>query len=292
VINYYRSAQTNTEVYKQVFCKDLLFVYYDCPLGCERQDRWSENNYILYVLSGKKVLYTTTRIWLLTSGTAVFVKKGACIVEKVNEGELRLLALFIPDKYLQHFLVENKNVLATGKNISHDTSLVLPLDVNEMMRAYFDSLIPYFFSTAKPPDYLLELKFRELLFNIIANPVNTELKSFLNTVVSSQSNNIQSIIEANYCYNLTIGEYAKLCNRSLSSFKRDFYNLYGESPARWLLEKRLVHSLRLLCNSNIPIVDISFESGFENSTHFSHAFKKHFGLSPSKYRQKNSTIEH
>lgn len=291
MINYYKSAQTNTKVYKQLFCKDLLLVYYECPLGCERQDRWSQNNYILYVVSGRKILYTTTRIWLLTSGTAVFVKKGACIVEKVNGENLCLLAFFIPDKYLYSFLGENKAMLSASGDVIHDNSLVLPLEVNEMMSAYFESVMPYFFSSVKPSEHLLELKFRELLFNIISNPSNTELKGFLNTVVSKQTNYIQTIIEANYCYNLTLGEYAKLCNRSLSSFKRDFYNLYGESPARWLLVKRLVHSLKLLCHSNIPIVDISFESGFENSTHYSHAFKKHFGISPSKYRQKNSTMD-
>jgi AraC-like DNA-binding protein len=108
-------------------------------------------------------------------------------------------------------------------------------------------------------------------------------------VVSSKTNNIGPIIEANYCYNLALGEYAKLCNRSLSSFKRDFYNLYGESPAKWLLEKRLAHALILLRNSNNPILDISFKSGFENSTHFSHAFKKHFGVSPLRFRQNNSS---
>jgi AraC family cel operon transcriptional repressor len=49
-------------------------------------------------------------------------------------------------------------------------------------------------------------------------------------------------------------------------------------------------SPKLLSNSNNPIGDISFESGFENSTHFSHAFKKHFGVSPLKYRQTKSTL--
>jgi AraC-like DNA-binding protein len=63
------------------------------------------------------------------------------------------------------------------------------------------------------------------------------------------------------------------------------------SPARWILDKRLALALKLLRNSSNPIIDISLESGFENSAHFSHTFKKHFGVSPLKYRQKNSSIE-
>jgi AraC family transcriptional regulator, exoenzyme S synthesis regulatory protein ExsA len=290
VINYYQGARTNSEVFKQLFCKELLFVYSDCPYGCTKQDSWSQHNYILYIVSGKKNLHTANRSWILTKGTAVFVKKGACIIEKADEEVLCLMAFFIPDNYLRSFLIENAGLLTGSKNNTLENNMVLPLEVNEMMLAYFESVIPYFFSPVKPPENLLELKFRELLFNVIGNSSNEELNSFMHTIVSPHANNIKPVIEANYCYNLKLSEYASLCNRSLSSFKRDFYSLYGTAPARWLLEKRLSHALNLLCNSDNPIIDISFKSGFENSTHFSHAFKKHFGVSPIKYRQKSSSI--
>ena len=107
MINYYQKARTNSEIFKQLFCKDLLFVYYDCPLGSNRQDSWSQYNYILYVVTGKKILHTTTRSWSLTKGTAVFVKKGACIIEKVSDEVLCLMAFFIPDTYLRAFLSDN-----------------------------------------------------------------------------------------------------------------------------------------------------------------------------------------
>ena len=291
MINYYQGARTNSEVFKQLFCKELLFVYSDCPFGCTKQDSWSQYNYILYIVSGKKVLYTTNRSWILTKGTAVFVKKGACVIEKLDGEVLCLMAFFIPDNYLRSFLIENPTLLTGEKINTHDNNMVLSLEVNEMMLAYFESVIPYFFSPVKPPESLLELKFRELLFNVIGNSSNEELNSFLQTIVSPHVNNITPVIEANYCYNLTLSEYASLCNRSLSSFKRDFYSLYGMSPARWLLEKRLTYALKLLRNSDNPIIDISFKSGFENSTHFSHAFKKHFGVSPLKYRQENTSLE-
>jgi len=290
MLNYYQNALTNPRVFKQLFVKDLLFVYYDCPLGSDRQDSWSQYNYILYVISGKKMFYSTSRSWSLTSGTAVFVKKGACIIEKVRGEILCLMAFFIPDNYLRSFLTENGTLLKEAKNITPDSDMVISLEVNEMMLAYYESVIPYFHSPVKPTEDLLELKFKELLFNIIGNPANSELTGFLHTFVSPQANNIQPVLEANYCYNLALEDYARLCNRSLSSFKRDFQIVYGESPARWLLNKRLEHALKILSNSNKTIYEISFESGFENSTHFSHAFRKHFGVSPLKYRQSNSTL--
>jgi AraC-like DNA-binding protein len=290
VINYYQGARTNTKDFKQMFCKELLFVYYDCPTGCESHDRWSQYNYIMYIVTGKKVLHTTNRSWVLTKGQSVFVKKGACIIETMYGEILSVMAFFIPDSYLRSFLIEHRALLPKQNFETDRNDLVLSLEANDMMKAYYESVLPYFFSSSLPSEYLLELKFRELLLNIIESPANKELNSFFNTIVSPQADNIQPVIEANYCYNLTLEVYAKLCNRSLSSFKRDFYSIYGESPARWLLEKRLAHAAKLLSSSNKSILDISFKSGFENSTHFSHAFKKYFGLSPLKYRLNYSPI--
>jgi AraC-like DNA-binding protein len=292
VINYYQGARTNTDVFKQLFCKDLLFVYSDCPVGCNRQDIWSQCNYILYIVTGKQIISANGRSWSVTSGNSVFVKKGACITENISGETLCLMAFFIPDSSLRSFINENRNLLLpTGVDSTHKNDMIIPLLVNEMMLAYYESVIPYFFSEVQPHEDLLDLKFRELLFNVIGNPENKELNIFLHSLLTTQVSNIQPVIEANYCYNLTLDEYAKLCNRSLSSFKRDFYNIYGMSPARWILDKRLAHALKLLRNSSNPIIDISLESGFENSAHFSHAFKKHFGVSPLKYRQNNSSIE-
>jgi len=284
MINYYQRAKTRPEIFKQLFCKELLFVYYDCPLGRNRQDSWSEYNYILYIVSGKKAIYTTDCSWLLTSGTAVFVKKGCCIIEKIHGENLCLMAFFIPDNYLRSFLRGNNTLLQKKKNDAEKNQMVIPLEVDDMMLAYYESVIPYFSAEIKPPEDMLELKFMELLFNIIVNPNNCELNNYLQTLIAPQSDNIQPIIEANYCYNLSLDGYAKLCNRSLSSFKRDFYKVYGTAPARWLLHQRLAHALKLLCTSDKTINDVSFESGFENSSHFSRVFKNRYGSSPLQYR--------
>ena len=286
MINYYEGARTKPEIFKQLFCKELLFVYYDCPLGSNRQDSWSQYNYILYIVTGKKCFYSNSRSWLLTSGTAVFVKKGACIIEKIDGEVLCLMAFFIPDDYLRSFLLKNNALITKGKNEVAGNELVIPLEVNDMMLAYYESVIPYFSSAINPPEDLLELKFKELLFNVIGNPANQELTNYLRTLLLPQSNTIQPVIEANSYFNLTLEDYAKLCNRSLSSFKRDFQKIYGTTPANWLLKKRLDYALHLLTGSNKTISDVSMESGFENSSHFSRVFKNHYGLSPLQYRFK------
>ncbi|GAB2591861.1 hypothetical protein GCM10027190_45470 [Spirosoma areae] len=261
-------------------------------MGSNRQDSWSQLNYILYVVTGKKAFYAHPKSWLITAGSAVFVKKGACILEKIHGDDLCLMAFFIPDNYIQSFLIETKTLISPANNdLPEQSDLLIPLDVNEMMLAYYDSVRPYFSAELKPPEALLELKFKELLFNIITNPNNATLRNYLKTLLLPQANSIPPIVEANFCYNLSLEDYASLCNRSISSFKRDFQNLYKMPPGRWLLQKRLGFAKQLLLHANKTIADVAFESGFEDSSHFSHVFKKQFTISPLKYRQHSLASE-
>jgi AraC-like DNA-binding protein len=75
-----------------------------------------------------------------------------------------------------------------------------------------------------------------------------------------------------------------MCHRSLSSFKREFRKVYGTTPGKWLMERRLIHSASLLQTTDLSVTEISFECGFEDVSHFSRSFKEKFGQSPSDYR--------
>ena len=60
---------------------------------------------------------------------------------------------------------------------------------------------------------------------------------------------------------------AYLSGRSLSSFKREFQDIYGESPARWIREKRLSKAQQMLRSSSLSVADVAYSLGFENPTH-------------------------
>jgi AraC-like DNA-binding protein len=52
------------------------------------------------------------------------------------------------------------------------------------------------------------------------------------------------------------------------------------------MEKRLNYALHLLTNMGKTVSETSFESGFENPSHFSRAFRQRFGHSPASVKQK------
>lgn len=92
---------------------------------------------------------------------------------------------------------------------------------------------------------------------------------------------LQAFIHQNYKFKASLAQLAHLSGRSLSAFKRDFYAIFGETPGRWLTKRRLDEARFLLEQQSIAASDLYLELGFENLSHFSHAYKKRFGYPPS-----------
>jgi len=95
---------------------------------------------------------------------------------------------------------------------------------------------------------------------------------------------IEKVMSQNFLFNLKVEEFAKLCGRSLSAFKREFKDLYNTSPSRWIKSKRLQHAKKLLTETNLNINQIAYDSGYINSSHFIKSFKEKYNLPPHKYR--------
>jgi AraC-like DNA-binding protein len=287
MVNYYEKVKATPEIFQQLSYKELLFAKYNCPVEKKIIGKWWQHNYFMYMVTGKQTIHTPNHSWMLTPGKAVFMKKGACIQEKFFDEILCIMSFFVPDSYLQPFLRENISILKKDDLPPATDDLLIPIELNDAMTTFYESMFPYFNSNRPVPEQLLELKFRELLYIIISNPVNVALTSYLHTLLPMHGDGLQKIMEANCLFNLQLEDYAKLCNRSLSSFKRDFQLVYKAPPGQWIVEQKVNYAKQLLITSDKPIADVCFESGFESSTHFSRVFKNHFDISPLQFRKQS-----
>ena len=95
---------------------------------------------------------------------------------------------------------------------------------------------------------------------------------------------LETVMSINFLYNLKVEEFAKLCGRSLSAFKRDFKDTFNTTPSRWIKYRRLEHAKTLLIESNLNINQICYDCGFINSSHFIKSFKEKYSLPPHQYR--------
>ena len=100
----------------------------------------------------------------------------------------------------------------------------------------------------------------------------------------SAENKLETVMSENFLYNLRVEEFATLCGRSLSAFKRDFKKRFNTTPSRWIKSKRLEHAETLLTESELNINQICYDCGFINSSHFIKSFKDKYNLPPHQYR--------
>lgn len=84
---------------------------------------------------------------------------------------------------------------------------------------------------------------------------------------------------------LQLNEFAILCGRSLSSFKRDFKQHFGTSPGRWLIKKRLDYATQLLGNPHTTVTEVCFACGFGDLSHFIRSFGQHYNVSPKQWQR-------
>lgn len=79
---------------------------------------------------------------------------------------------------------------------------------------------------------------------------------------------------------LSMEQIASFTGRSLATFKRDFKKISNLTPQKWLIKKRLEMAYVMLKEENKKVQDVCMEVGFKNLSHFSTAFKKHYGIPP------------
>jgi AraC-like DNA-binding protein len=162
---------------------------------------------------------------------------------------------------------------------------VIRLQHDPVLSAYFQSVFVYFGNKEQPPSYLLELKFKELILNIISSQPNDLLTTYFLSLCEENKACMREIMERNFIYNMKLEEFALLCGRSLTSFKRDFITTFRTTPGRWLTHKKLEYARHLLETTDKNINELTFESGFENPSHFIRIFKQSFQMTPLQYKK-------
>lgn len=95
-------------------------------------------------------------------------------------------------------------------------------------------------------------------------------------------------MQNNYTEHLSIKEYADLCSMSESNFLKLFKKEKNTTPQKYIANVKLNIAKELLTTTNLSIVEISENIGFENPYHFSNFFKKSTTLSPLNYRKQKS----
>ena len=74
---------------------------------------------------------------------------------------------------------------------------------------------------------------------------------------------------------------ASACRVSLRQLERFTIRTFGRTPHRWLYELRMQRALELV-RDRTSLKETGFMLGYKDVAHFSHDFKKFFGIPPGR----------
>ena len=236
--------------------------------------------HLLYVVLGGEVRLTCGKQTCVIRKNEMVLLRRAHSVSYEKQGDKQTglfesLLFAITDELISDFLTQQH---ITIPQMTEELGVkVSPM--SERLVAYCWSLSPYFNDPSQTNPGLLRLKVMELLYNVMdcSKNIFRQMLQLRHPVKTD----IHRVVEENYTSPISLEELAYHSGRSLSSFKRDFQSIYGETPAKWIREKRLSKARQMLQASQMSIADVAYSLGFENPTHFSRIFKQQYGISPS-----------
>ncbi len=84
---------------------------------------------------------------------------------------------------------------------------------------------------------------------------------------------------------------AKRIHVTPAHFSRIFKKATQKTYQEFLTEIRLGHACRLLMETDLPVIEVAFESGFGNLSNFNRRFRQKYAMSPREYRKRVTAAE-
>ena len=96
----------------------------------------------------------------------------------------------------------------------------------------------------------------------------------------------EQYIQHHYAKHLTVDGIARSVGMSKSYFIHKFTEQNGTSPIAYLNSFRVTQAAEMLSVTDMPVSEIAYHCGFQSLSHFNRQFRKVFGGSPRRFRDK------
>ena len=157
------------------------------------------------------------------------------------------------------------------------------IDIDALFTSYKNSINILLDKPEIADEDIIKLKLKEMII-LLSKSQNLSVLDFLVSMFNLNHTEFKATIKNNIYANLNSKEFAKLCNMSLSSFKRKFTKVYSESPKKYINRMKLAKATKLLLNTDSLISEIAYDCGYDTISSFNRSFKLHYKVSPTEYR--------
>jgi AraC family transcriptional regulator, exoenzyme S synthesis regulatory protein ExsA len=232
-----------------------------------------------FTISGNSEVHLGNKTYTFKEGDYRFFRKNQ--LSRYTKyppagGEYRSVSILL-DQHTLRSMGEEYN-LHVSKAYTGEGSL--QLQPNKLFKNYIDSLTPYLDGINDISKALTTIKVKEIIMILL--DTNPTLKDVLFDFSEPGKIDLEAYMNEHYKFNVDISRFAYLTGRSLATFKRDFEKIFNTSPNKWLQQKRLNDAYYLIKEKGWKSSDVYLEVGFKDFSHFSFAFKKAYGVAPSR----------
>ncbi len=257
------------------------YITEDIKLSCYddrffKSDMMFDHHMLIWFISGETKIVQADATYFFKQGDIFLIPRNqlATIINYPTNGE--------PHKtVVMHLSTDRLRKFYEGMNVRKKPAgspKIHLFNNHPLLESCLASLIPYF-EMKQLPENIAELKITEAIS--ILRAIDDEIDQVLTNFEEPGKIDLAAYMEKNFMFNLPLEKFGYLTGRSLTTFKRDFTRVFSTTPQRWLTQKRLELAHYQLLEKKRKPIDVCYEVGFENLSHFSFAFKKHFGYTPT-----------
>jgi len=225
-----------------------------------------------------------------TKGTVILSSCGLTVGKVIAEqpkGEMDTIIVHL-NRTLLEFVFQGEKPALWEEMKTPINQYVVQTAANELVKFYFDGIGQMFQNKAALNDTILKLKLKEVVLLLLQSDNAEPFRQIIKSLFSERTFSFKELVDAHVLSAASIENLAQLTNCSLSTFKRRFSEIYGTSPGKYIMEKRLDKVAEHLRVTDDAISHIGYDLGFESPEHLSRVFKNKFGVSPSTYRLNSS----
>ena len=236
-----------------------------------------EHHMVVWFISGETKIIQADATFIFNTGDIFLIPRNqlATIINYPKDGHPhKAVAMHLTKERLTDFYSRHKAI-----GMIRPLKKVYSFSKHPLLESCLASLIPYFDLGENLPPDIAAIKIEEAIS--ILRSIDKSVDGLLANFEEPGKINLADFMERHYMFNMALDKFGSLTGRSLATFRRDFKKAFNTTPQKWLTEKRLKLAHYQLTEKQRKPIDVYVETGFENLSHFSYAFKNYFGYPPN-----------
>ena len=248
---------------------------------------WHDEFEIIYVKSGFLTVSISGENYIGKPGDAFVVSPGNLHFMGSQTGNVDYFTFLFPLKYISFRtddILDDK--LLEPLNSGH---LIISPEIEDTVKEQCEQLVEIYGAKKEESQSKItaQIKTKIILLQFI---LELWKKGFIVENDTGGKNTVEkemvSYIQQNFTGKILLKEFGEQFHLSEKYISRYFKEHFHITISQYVTYLRLEHAKQLLQDTDIPVTEVAMQSGYQNVSYFIRIFKKTYGMSPLKYRNK------